>query len=476
MVVSITRLLNQGLLLISPIILARLLSVEDFGRYREFLLYVTVLNSFAAFGVNSSLLRFIPDRPDLSWRFVNQAVLITLASSALVVGLTVGLNAALGAKLVGDYQWPVALYVLLFVNLDFWEFLWLAQKRTLAVFGYTTGRLIARMVVVISAAALTSNVNVIIWSLVALEAVRVFASLLAWQSSKRHESADASGSWREQLRYCLPFGASLMMITLNKSMGNLFVAKLLGPVALAHYSIGTYLKPVTTVLRNSLSDVLLPEMVAQNRDGQTDRLLLWRRMTVVTAMFLVASGFVLGRFAEILVVTVFSEEYRPAVAIFQLYLLVLLRESIDFGVPVRAINSTTPILHSNILALIVNALLLAVLMPLAGLLGAVAALVLSRTVEGIYLGAQTLRIYRAPLRQLASWNDLAKVVIAGAAASVTLYWAFWTDVLGFAGVVIGSIVYLLVYSILLHLMGVPEMGLLLRRIRAFPRSFPATTK
>ncbi|MGH8185295.1 MAG: hypothetical protein ACREUC_01930, partial [Steroidobacteraceae bacterium] len=52
-------------MLISPIILTRLLSVADFGRYREFLLYATIMTGIAAFGINSSLLRFVPARPEL---------------------------------------------------------------------------------------------------------------------------------------------------------------------------------------------------------------------------------------------------------------------------------------------------------------------------------------------------------------------------------------------------------------------------
>lgn len=462
--------MNQGLVLISPVVLVRMLSVEDFGRYREFLLYVTVLTSVAAFGINSSLLRFVPDNPQSAWRFVNQSVLMTFASSILVTGSMLTLNAILEGRLVGDYAAPVALYVFLFVNLDFWEFLWLAEKRSFAVLGYTTGRLIARIVVVITAAALTNDVATIIWSLISLEATRLLISAIGWRSRARAVRTQKPAMWREQLQHCLPFGAALILVTLNKSMAGLFIAKILGPVALAHYAIGAYVQPVIAALRNSLSDVLLPEMVTRNRELQSDRLFLWRRATVVTAIFLVAAGVVLARFSEVLVITLFSEKYRPAVAIFQLYLLVFLRESIDFGVPLRAINRTTPILRSSVLAIAVNAVLMFILLPLWGVIGAVAAFLISRVIEGAYLGLQTMRAYEVSLRQLASWKDLGKVVVAAGLAAIVLYGGFWTQHLRFAGVILGGTAYLAVFASLLVLLRVPEATMLLQYVRSAPAS------
>ena len=40
LIVSASRFINQGLMVISPVILVRLLTVQDFGEYREFLMYV----------------------------------------------------------------------------------------------------------------------------------------------------------------------------------------------------------------------------------------------------------------------------------------------------------------------------------------------------------------------------------------------------------------------------------------------------
>jgi O-antigen/teichoic acid export membrane protein len=447
--------MNQGLHLISPIILTRLLSVADFGRYREFLLYATIMTGVAAFGINSSLLRFIPVRPELGWRYVNQSVLMTLAMSTLVGAGVLVLNALTGGRLVGDYAVPVVFYVLLFVNFDFWEFLWIAEKRPMRVWSYTSGRLAARITVVTVAAALTQDVSVIINSLIGLELVRVVVSIAAWRARNRtHSHVSADGSWREQLDYCVPFGASLMVVVLNRSMGNLFVAKMMGPVAL-------------------VSDVMLGELAASSHDTNSDRLLLWRRSTVVTAILLVCAGVILARFADVFVITLFGEEYREAVIVFQIFLLVLLRETMDFAIPLRAINKTTPILRSNLVAIVVNAALLAVLLPLWGLPGAVVAYLVSRVIEGSYMASQLMRAYDIGIKQLAEWGDLLKIGIAAALASVVLYGSFWTETMGLFGVLIAAAFYVAAFAGLLWLLRVPEMTVLLRHLRGYSRSLLA---
>ena len=87
--------------------------------------------------------------------------------------------------LVGPYLLPVALYVLFYVNLDWWENFWVATRRPIPVFVYTAGRLIARMVLVVSVAVVTHSVAAIIGSLVVLEAVRFSGALIAWRAADR---------------------------------------------------------------------------------------------------------------------------------------------------------------------------------------------------------------------------------------------------------------------------------------------------
>jgi len=457
--------MNQGLILVSPILLTRLLSVEEFGQYREFLLYATVLEVIASYNIFTSLLRFVAHQPEHRQQFVDQALLMTLGTSTLVVVCTAVLNWIFQGALVGDYMLPLGIFIFVYVNFDYWEHMWLAQRRVGAVFAYTTGRLIARMVTVVTAAWLSSDVQVIIWSLVTLEAVRLLASLVMWARYRQRGQRRLESGWREQLRYCGPIGAVHVLVGLNRSLTSLYVAKLLGPIALAHFAIGTYLRPVINVLRNSLSDALLPEMSSQVRSQpHGDSLLLWRRMTVVAAILLIPAAVLLGRFAETIVVTLFTEEYLVAVPVFQIYLLVLFREIVDFGVPLRAINRTAPLMYGYMVSLVVNAILLAILLPTVGLLGAALGFVVARMIEGLYLGKQTAKAYGVAARELVKWRDVGKVAMAAALASITLATTLWTSTMGLFGVVAAGCCFMIVYVLLLLLLRVPEALLLKERL------------
>ena len=105
---------------------------------------------------------------------------------------------------------PIVLYVVLSVNLDWWESLWLATRRPVPVFVYTAGRLMARMLVVVSVTVVTNDVRAIIWSLIVLEALRFAGSLVAWTTADRSRfEPPIEDMRREQLRFCVPFGLAM---------------------------------------------------------------------------------------------------------------------------------------------------------------------------------------------------------------------------------------------------------------------------
>jgi O-antigen/teichoic acid export membrane protein len=484
-ILTLSRLASYGLQLISPIFLVRLLTVADFGRYREFLLYASILQAFAQFSINDSLLYCVPANPGSPWRLARQTALLTLCSSMLVVLVLVALDSSSGGQLVNGYLVPLAAYTLFSVNLDFWEYFWLANGRAQPVFFYSAGRLAVRVLVVVITAGLTHDFRVVIWALVALEGTRLVGAaiaLLVFDRSRREPPLREP--WRDQIRFCVPSGTASLLAMANRNISNVIVARSLGAVALAQYAIGRFGEPVVATVRNSVSAVILPEMVRKDREGSqpgTARdtcllardarsqaaqvgkgpqvgtaLALWQKATVVNTIMLFPIVVLVARYAQPLVGLVFGANYLSAALIMQIYMLVVIRECFDFAPALRAVNRNRPLVESNVAGLVTCAVAMLLLIPVAGLAGAMWAFVIASYVDVTWLGWRTRQAYGVRVSELLPWWSIARTALAAAVASVLIANSVWTEVFGRAGIVLAGLAYLAAFALLLQVMRIPE--------------------
>src|SRR5690606_14980007 len=191
-------------MMLSPLFLVRLLSVEQFGEYREFMLYAGILQWIAGFSINDSLLYFIPVDPKRTRVWIRSSILLVALVSTAVVGITLGADALMRGELLGWFAVPLAIYLLAFANFDFWEGWYLSTGRTTAVLVYSTLRLGLRMAVIVVAAAVWRDVQVVVWSVAIAEALRLLGSALLWWrwDRARRDGQGIIPSLREQWRFC----------------------------------------------------------------------------------------------------------------------------------------------------------------------------------------------------------------------------------------------------------------------------------
>jgi O-antigen/teichoic acid export membrane protein len=325
------------------------------------------------------------------------------------------------------------------------------------------------MVVVVSVAVVTNNVWAIIWSLIVLEGLRFAGALVAWTTADRSRLEPPIGDLRrEQLRFCVPFGLAILLLLLSRNLGNVVIVKYLGVAALAQFTIGTYGEPIILALRNSISQVLLPELVRRSQD---DALRLWHRATIINCALLFPIAAVVAWYAEPLVLKAFGVAYRPAIAVLQWYALVIVRSCFDFSPLLRAINKTRPFVSIGVVATLANGLTLAVLLPVTGIVGAAIALVVANFVEVTCLGFSVSRLYRSGLRGLLPWTAVAKVgacAAAGAAVAFGVTFAWRESVVGAA---CGSVLYGAVFAALLLATRIEEATALLHRLKTLVPAF-----
>jgi O-antigen/teichoic acid export membrane protein len=459
LLVSASRLANQALMVLSPLVLVRLLSVEDFGRYREFLLYATLLGNLAAFSLPNSLLYFVGRQPAAALGYARRIAIATGVASVATVLAWTGIEALLPRPPLGELLLPCLLYVLAFANLDFWEFLWLAQREPARVALYTAGRLGARTTVVCVVAWLTGEVAWMIWSMVALEALRLAASAAAWRRLAAGAHAQPlEASWREQLAFALPSGLVVFVSTFNRSIGGMVVGEARGEAELALLVVGGYLLGLVAPLRNAVSDVLLPRLAAQARQAGDAWLATWRRSSVQLSMLLFPVAVLSWRYAETFVGVAFSQQYAGAGPLLRWHAGMIALACLDFALAMRVMGRTRRMLGVSGVTLVVNLALLYLLVPRMGAAGAAAALLAATAAGAAYLALQVAGAAGRGLAQLLPLGGLARV----AAAALLALLATWPPArLGLPDVVAalaGTLLYLLAFVALLRQLGPAEYG------------------
>jgi len=217
---------------------------------------------------------------------------------------------------------------------------------------------------------------------------------------------------------------------------------------------------VVLTLRNSVSAVVLPEMVRRDRGSRDDSLALWQRANVVNTVLLFPVVAIVERFAAPLVATVFGRSYAPAALILQIYMAFVVRECFDFAPALRAINQTRPLVGSNVASIMACGILLAILVPLGGVAGTMLAVVCASFVDAIWQARAMMRHYGVGLGELIPWASTGRVTAATVLAAAVLVPA-WEQMLGAGGLVVGSLAYLAAFALLLLALRVPEAYVLL---------------
>lgn len=411
-VLAFARISNYAIQFLSPIFLVRLLDVEAFGQYREFLLYAVIIGNPMHFAIDRSLPYFLPKFPSDERVYVTQAALYQLVFFFIGLVFILLLEPLILSATSFDFILPLALYLFFSVNLDFLEFYWLAKRRSDYVFYYSSARLIIRMTTVVVAAYYTRDVLTIIYALIAVEALRFFLALLYLLWQRLIVSVVHWHTLKQQLVFFMPLGLGSVLVAINLDVGKLIISANLGVAALAFYVVGTYTAPIIDSFRTSVADVIFPEIVSIDTDDPRVALRLWRRATVLYCLILFPMAFGLFYYADVFIITIFTDEYVEAIPIFMIYLFLLMRECFDFNLVIRTLNRNVFTLIGDVIALVLNLGLILLLLDWLGLIGPAVAFIVADLVMAIYLGWQVMRLTRLSLAELLPWGQIAIVLMA----------------------------------------------------------------
>ncbi|HEU4590656.1 MAG TPA: oligosaccharide flippase family protein [Steroidobacteraceae bacterium] len=469
-VLASARLLNQALALLSPLLLVRLLDIVEYGRYRQFMVVAMLITSLGGFALSANLTYLLarsPERAALDLTKTSVLMLFVSVVSALVVIL---FRHWIVPAEIADSWWLLALYVFMFLNLEVITAYWLARRRSVEVMQYTLVVTVWRLATLLGAALYFQSVEMIFVTIVCAETLKNLA-IYFWLRARKLIVFRWDGTvLREQLRLVAPLGLGSILNKANE-FGRVVVGSVMGPVPLAIYTAAAYQVPLVSIVQTSLSDVIFPDMVKRAQRDPAEGLRLWKRAQMMVAAVIIPVWMVVSYFAEPLVRLLFTEQYVSAAPYFQLFLLLMVRQCFQFSTLLRSVEDNASFATSNAVALCINGVLIAALMPKFGLWGPALGLVVGQYWTGYYLARRVMLRYHVPLSAIYQWRKFGLSLLASGFALAVMHGALTWLPDGFVGTAVALALFAAVYAIAARFILREEYGYVMR---AFLRRGQAT--
>lgn len=459
-ILVLCRMMNYGVMLLSPMFLVRIFDMRSYGMYREFVVYAMLLAGLIGFGINTNLLYFIPKYPGRERRLVSHSALLVLGATILGLVLLFALRGVIVARTSFNFVIPLMIYIALFINLDFFESYWLGRKRTDYVLYFSSARVTVRTVAVVAAAWITRDVDAVIRVMIAVELAKCL--LVAWLFRGFFEPGIERSLMREQLRFIVPLGSSAAISLVNTQLANLFISLRMGVERLALYTIGGQQIPVINIVRSSVMDVLFPEMTQTDEAG---RLGLWRRANVVFVFMVAPVYAVFFTFADTFISSLYTSQYLAAVPLFRIYLTIMVLQCFEMGTPLRAMNENKYFILGSVITLGVNIGLIAALFPSVGFVAPAAAYVAGEITAGVYLAWTILRLYRIGVARIFSWRKLGRIALAAILTLPILMTGKLLRIQPDVQAVVFSCLYAVVYFFVIRQFRIEEVEILVEKVR-----------
>jgi O-antigen/teichoic acid export membrane protein len=368
-------------------------------------------------------------------------------------------------KLSYDFIFELSVFLFFYLNLDFLDSYWLAKKRSDYVLYFSTARVFFRILAILITAYITRDVNSIIFALIMVEVVRLLFSLVYLLYTGRLSlKYDLLETVRDQMFYIAPLGIMNIMNYVNRDAGKVFISASLGVTSLAIYAIGSYQLPFLSIIRGSIGDVIFPEIAQRNVMDKNHGLDLWKKSNVVFCITMFPLFVVFFYFADVFVVTLFTESYRDATPIFRVYMLWMLRQCFEMSIPIRSLNKNLQFLVAGAGSVVVNLGLIILLSIWLGMIGPAVAFVVGDLFQAVYLAVIVCKLYDEKLVDLLSWKSLLRVAIGALIVIPILIAGSAIPLHPLIRAIVFSLLYIVAYFAVLLRFRIPEFEFLLGMI------------
>jgi len=423
LVLTLGRSVGFAVTFFIPVVLVRVFDQATFGTYKQLFLVFATLYAIAQVGMAESLFYFVPQTQGRRGAYVANAAIglgaLGLASGALLWGGAPAIAAWLNnAALAAHLPWIGAFLMLMLVSAGL-ELVLIARGRfAWAATSYGLSDLL-RSVLFIVPGLVTRRLEWVLIGAVAFAALRVAVMLGYFAGELKGGLRPDYGALKEQLAYALPFGAAVLIETIQGNLHQYVVSARFDAATFALYAVGCLQIPFVDFVAGPAGNVMMVRMSERLADKDRGAVTaLWHQTTLRLALIslpLTALLLVLGRD---LIVVLFTPAYAASVPIFLVWSLSILFPVLQTDGVLRVFARTRFLLLVNIARLLLILGTISWFLSTFGLMGAVLVTLSGMIVAKGLMLFDMSRLLQVGLRDLLPWRGLLATAGLAAAAAI----------------------------------------------------------
>ena len=403
---------------IVPIFLTRILSQTDYGLYSQFILLLGFTGSIFSFGLQSNLYYFYPPADDARKKtLLGNTLILMLALSILAfVFMEVPVLSSLFIKdeLLLQYIGIVGICVLLNVPTYILFPLFVIRKDKKTSVFYPSIEVFIKVVFTVVLALIYNSIHAIFIGLLVVQVLLCIFTLLYTFTPLRKTSA----SWydwklmKEQLKYAIPFGLSVVLFTLFRQFDKVICISYISPADYAIYSLAFYGIPGINQIYDSVSEVNLLNMANSYREGdKKETLALYQSFCSKLLSFSAPLILIVFLFANEIFGLLFTLEYLGAVPFFRIYIFSFLVGALGAGTVIRASGKTKLTLRAYLYSLIIYLPFSYLSIKHYGVWGAITTAMLGIILPKVFQIAFEKNILSVKLKYYMPWRSFAVILL-----------------------------------------------------------------
>jgi len=451
LVLTIGRSFGFAVTFFIPVVLVRVFDQAAFGTYKQLFLVFATLYFIAQAGMAESLFYFVPREQGRRGAYIANAAIglgiLGLASGALLWAGAPAIAARLNnTALAESLPWIGAFLFLMLVSAGL-EIVLIARGRfAWAAASYGLSDLL-RAALFIVPGLVTRRLEWVLIGAVAFAALRVVVTLGYFVGEFRGALRPGKAALKEQLAYALPFGAAVLIETIQASLHQYVVAARFDAATFALYAVGCLQIPFVDFVAGPAGNVMMVRMSERLAAGDRGSIVaLWHQTTLRLALVffpLTALLLVVGRS---LIVVLFTPAYAASAPIFLAWSLSILFPVLQTDGVLRVFARTRFLLLVNVTRLLLILGTIFWFLSTFGLMGAVLATLSGMIVAKGLMLFHMSRFLQVGLRDLLPWRGLAATAGLAAATAVPA-WAVIKALTGhpLAGLMVAGMTYASIY-------------------------------